>query len=69
MDVKDWLFPMACPKCEAMTGFPFRVATDASITAEIRCRSCRTEWVLSAPNPPFRVRAKKDLRVTAPENN
>jgi hypothetical protein len=66
MEVKDWRFPMACPKCEAMTGFPFRLVTEAMITAEMRCRSCRIEWVLSAPVPSFLVRRKKDLRETEP---
>jgi len=64
MEIQDWRFPMACPKCQAATGFPYQVSTDRLITAEIRCRSCHHQWVLSAPSPPFFLRRKTDLRQT-----
>ena len=68
MECKDWRFPMACPKCHAATGYPFRVTTDGLITAEIRCRSCQHQWELSSPMPAFFLRRKKDLRDITPEN-
>ena len=63
MDLKDWHFPTACPKCHTATGFPHQVmTTDHLIFVEIRCRSCDYHWVGSAPSPPLIARRKKDRR-------
>jgi uncharacterized Zn finger protein len=63
MDVKDWQFPTACPKCNGATEFPHQViTTDALIFIEIRCRSCLHHWVASAPSPPLVAKRKKDRR-------
>ena len=53
MEIRDWRFPMACPKCQASTGFPIRVTTDVLIVAEIRCGSCRPIWIERASRPPM----------------
>jgi hypothetical protein len=41
-------FPCECPSCQAPTGFPYRVTTDASrldcVHVHLRCRSCSHEW-------------------------
>ena len=63
MEVKDWRFPMACPKCQAAAGFPIRVTPDVVITADIFCRACHHQWMLSAVSPPLLLRQKKDLRL------
>ena len=67
MEVKDWRFPMACPSCQAATGFPYNVTTDGLITADIRCRSCHHEWAISSSMPPFFLQRKiEDLRKRKP---
>jgi hypothetical protein len=67
MEVKDWRFPMACPKCQAATAFPYNVTTDGLIIVDIRCRSCHHQWVLSSPMPPFFLRQKEEFRKPRPK--
>ena len=65
METKDWHFPMACPKCRALAGTPFRVKTaDANeLSADIRCAACQHEWAISAPSPSLFLPRKPDRRA------
>ena len=62
MEAKDWKFPMACPECQARSGFPFYVTTEGPLTADIRCCSCQHAWNISAARPATIVRRREDRR-------
>ncbi len=64
MEVRDWQFPKACPKCHATSGFPSYVTTDEPMTADILCHSCHHVWVISATRSVISVDRKKDRRRT-----
>lgn len=42
-------YPIACPICDEIKGFPFQVRTlsdqPGSIEVRLRCRGCFHEWV------------------------
>ncbi len=42
-------YPVACPSCDEIKGYPFQVRTlsdrPGSIEVKLRCRECRHEWV------------------------
>jgi len=42
-------YPVVCPKCDEIKGYPYqaRTVTDhpGSIEVRIRCRDCNHEWV------------------------
>lgn len=42
MEVKDWRFPMACPKCHRVTATPKRVVNwlDEDVTISLECAWC-----------------------------
>jgi len=66
MDARDWRFPTPCPSCEAMTGTPYRVQTDAPIlTLTLRCDDCGHEWEISAPAPPLFFKPRPDRRKSS----
>lgn len=40
-------YPVTCPLCEALAGFPYEASTQVGvdlIRVETRCRECRHEW-------------------------
>jgi hypothetical protein len=42
-------YPVACPSCAGVKGYPFQVRTlsdrPGSIEVRLRCRDCHFEWV------------------------
>ena len=54
-------FPCKCPGCDSMTGFPFRVGTQAEnsehVRVDLRCRQCKKEWHMTRSLPPARSQA------------
>ena len=42
-------YPVACPICDEVKGFPYQVRTltdqPGSIEVKLRCRDCHHEWV------------------------
>jgi DNA-directed RNA polymerase subunit M/transcription elongation factor TFIIS len=42
-------YPVACPHCDEVKGFPYQVRTmsaqPGSIEVKLRCRDCNHEWV------------------------
>ncbi len=42
-------YPIACPSCDEVKGFPYQVRTmtdhTGSIEVRLRCRDCHHEWV------------------------
>ena len=42
-------YPVACPKCAELKGYPFHVRTlsdkPGSIEIKLRCRDCLHEWL------------------------
>ena len=42
-------YPVACPICDQVKGFPYQVRTltdqPGSIEVKLRCRDCHHEWV------------------------
>ena len=42
-------YPVPCPKCENVKGYPYQVRTltsqQGSIEVKLRCRDCSNEWV------------------------
>jgi DNA-directed RNA polymerase subunit M/transcription elongation factor TFIIS len=41
-------YPVACPKCQQVKGYPYQVRTltnqQGSIEVKLRCRDCTHEW-------------------------
>jgi hypothetical protein len=63
MNARDWRFPMACPKCDAVAGTPHRVETDAAtLTLALCCGDCHYRWEISAPSPSVFLKAQADRR-------
>ena len=42
-------YPVACPCCDELKGYPFQVRTlsdqPGSIEISLRCRECNNEWI------------------------
>jgi hypothetical protein len=43
-------YPIACPECDRVKGYPYQVRTLAaahhgSIEVKLRCRECNHEWI------------------------
>jgi DNA-directed RNA polymerase subunit M/transcription elongation factor TFIIS len=42
-------YPVACPSCDAVKGYPYQVRTlndhSGSIEVRLRCRDCQHEWI------------------------
>ena len=42
-------YPVACPNCDEIKGYPFQVRTlsdqPGSIEVKLRCRDCSHEWI------------------------
>jgi hypothetical protein len=49
-------FPLACPHCARLDGFPFCARTmlgAAGVQVDMRCRTCGHEWQVDRPAPPM----------------
>jgi hypothetical protein len=48
-------YPVACPSCDEIKGYPFQVRTlsdqPGSIEVKLRCRDCHHEWVEVVVSP------------------
>jgi len=51
-----WVFPLDCPECTSISGYPFEAKTVlGNVTAvriALRCRACRHEWELDLDTDP-----------------
>jgi hypothetical protein len=51
-------YPVVCPRCHAIEGFPFRASTVADqprvMRVEMRCAACQHEWRVELPTPQSR---------------
>lgn len=47
-------YPLACPSCKEVKGFPYQVRTltdqPGSIEVKLRCRACQHDWVEIVPS-------------------
>ena len=55
-------YPIACPKCDQITGQPYDVkmaGPNTPITVYIECEACKHRWTTDAPSPLIRRRDRR----------
>lgn len=54
-DANELVFPVACPRCTAKAGRPFRAeqVSDQELEVRLRCDQCSNEWHLEMDAPPL----------------
>lgn len=52
-------FPVECPSCALLGGFPYRARTDmrraGRVHVDMRCHHCKHEWEIDRPSPSLAV--------------